>query len=53
MTDIRDMYNNLIGELIDERCPKCGSPLLGNKAGSKWCSLVGCDYSFDEAEEKS
>lgn len=37
---------DLIGDRIDEKCPKCGSDLLANKAGDKWCSLVGCDYSI-------
>jgi hypothetical protein len=40
------------GHFIDEKCPKCGSSLLGNKLGDKWCSFVGgasipaCDYGL-------
>lgn len=42
--------DNLIGEFIDEICPKCGAILLSNKNGDKWCSNAGglgmraCDY---------
>ena len=41
-----DRDNELYGDWIDERCPKCGANLLGNKVGDKWCSLVGCDYWY-------
>lgn len=44
MADIQKMSDENIGDWIDEKCPKCGSQLLGNKAGGSWCSLVGCDY---------
>ena len=37
----------LEGNWIDERCPKCGCQLLGNKIGDKWCSFIECDYSED------
>lgn len=40
--------DDLIGDRIDERCPKCGADLLANKVGDKWCSLVGCDYSIND-----
>jgi hypothetical protein len=39
------------GHFITERCPQCGSSLLGNAIGDKWCSFVGgrsekaCDFS--------
>lgn len=42
--------DDLIGDRIDERCPKCGADLLTNKVGDKWCSLVGCDYSINALE---
>ena len=39
--------NDLIGNFIDKKCPKCGSTLLANKVGDEWCSLVGCDYGVE------
>lgn len=36
-----------IGTWIDECCPKCGSQMLGNLNGAKWCSMVGCDYGLN------
>jgi uncharacterized membrane protein YebE (DUF533 family) len=43
---------DLVGDYIDERCPKCSATLLGNKRGDKWCSnaggitLSGCQYGL-------
>lgn len=43
---------DLRGSFIDERCPKCGATLLGNKIGNKWCSNIGgagmraCDFGL-------
>jgi uncharacterized protein (DUF983 family) len=37
---------SLEGEWIDVRCPNCGSGLLGNEKGDKWCSNVECDYGL-------
>jgi hypothetical protein len=28
---------DLIGYWINEKCPKCGADMLGNKVGDKWC----------------
>jgi hypothetical protein len=42
--------DDFLGEKINEKCPKCGANLLGNKVGDKWCSLVGCDYSLNAPE---
>ena len=42
--------DDLIGDRIDEKCPKCGADMLANKVGDKWCSLVGCDYSINAPE---
>jgi|GEM_PF-1898563 len=39
--------DDLLGDWTDERCPKCGANLLGNKVGDKWCSLVGCEYDIN------
>jgi len=36
----------LIGDWINEYCPKCGAKLLGNKRGDKWCSFVGCTWGL-------
>lgn len=41
-----DRGDELYGDRTDERCPKCGANLLGNKVGDKWCSMVGCDYGL-------
>lgn len=38
-----DRDDELYGDWIDERCPKCGANLLGNKVGDKWCSLDGME----------
>lgn len=46
-----DRDDELYGDWTDERCPKCGANLLGNKVGDKWCSLVGCDYSINAPEK--
>lgn len=50
--------SDLIGEWINERCPRCGAALLGNKRGNKWCSNAGgtsiatCSYGLDPEEEE-
>jgi hypothetical protein len=31
--------------MLDERCPKCGAPLLTG-GHTVWCSMVGCDYGI-------
>ena len=43
------------GNWIEEKCPKCGCSLLGNRRGQKWCSFVGgvsvpaCDYGLEHS----
>ena len=45
--------DELTGEFIEKRCPKCGSTLLGNKVGDEWCSFIGghnekaCDFGLN------
>lgn len=39
------IYNELIGDWIEENCPKCRAKMLANKKGDKWCSHINCDYS--------
>lgn len=47
---------DLVGDWIDEQCPKCGATLLGNKRGDKWCSNAGgassspCSFGLKEEE---
>jgi len=50
-TETERVRDDEIGDWIDEKCPKCGADLLGNKVGDKWCSLVGCDYSINAPEK--
>ena len=45
-----DRDDELYGDWTNERCPKCGANLLGNKVGDKWCSMVGCDYGINAPE---
>ena len=39
---------------VRENCPRCGSRLLVNNYGQRWCSLVpsrhrrGCSYGMDD-----
>jgi hypothetical protein len=47
---VEEREGDLIGYWINEKCPKCGADMLGNKVGDKWCSLVGCDYSINAPE---
>lgn len=53
-----DEQDALVGNFIEERCPKCGSHLLANKRGDKWCSFIGgvsvaaCDYGLESASPK-
>lgn len=42
----RVINDDFLGGKINEKCPKCGADLLGNKMGDKWCSMVGCDYGL-------
>lgn len=42
--------DGFLGEKINEKCPKCGADLLGNKVGDKWCSMAGCDYVINAPE---
>src|SRR5437764_1031276 len=42
--DILLQEESVTGDWIDEKCPKCGSTLLGNRLGDKWCSFVQCDF---------
>lgn len=42
--------DGFLGEKINEKCPKCGADLLGNKVGDKWCSMAGCDYGINAPE---
>jgi hypothetical protein len=50
---------DLIGHFSEERCPECGSHLLVNKKGDKWCSFVGgnveaaCAYGFKYPDIKA
>ena len=52
MQEMDESHDRHEGHFINERCPKCGSGLLGNLAGDKWCSFVGgvsippCDYGL-------
>lgn len=45
---------DLVGNWIEEKCPKCGATLLENKRGDKWCSNAGgtsilpCTFGLDE-----
>jgi len=40
--------DELIGDWIDKKCPKCGARMLGNKAGDEWCSFSECDYGCED-----
>jgi len=44
--------DRLIGDWIDEKCPRCAAQLLGNLEGDKWCSYVKCDYGCENAYAK-
>jgi uncharacterized Zn finger protein (UPF0148 family) len=45
--------SDLTGEVISDRCPRCGCFLLQNKRGNVWCTFVGgrgtppCTYGID------
>ena len=40
--------DELIGDWIDKKCPKCGARMLGNKVGDEWCSFSECDYGCED-----
>lgn len=48
------LENDVIGNFLNENCPKCGATLLGNKRGDKWCSNAGgvgtsvCEYGLKD-----
>ncbi len=50
-----EWVDELTGNWTEERCPKCGSHLLANKRGDKWCSFIGgtsippCDYGCESS----
>jgi hypothetical protein len=43
-------HDSLIGHTINESCPMCNSPLMGNAVGSKWCSKTDCSYFLHRGE---
>lgn len=50
-TDERLVINpdELIGDWIDKKCPKCGARMLGNKLGHEWCSFTQCNFGCEDA----
>jgi hypothetical protein len=56
--DKMNISEDLIGSFSDELCPKCGSRLLINKRGDKWCSFIGnmiepsCNYKITKKGTK-
>ena len=40
--------DKFIGNLTNEKCPKCGSLLLSSKSGETWCENPSCDYGCEE-----
>ena len=47
----KEPHDDLIGNFIDEKCPRCGATLLGNKVGDKWCSYIRCSYGLRSAAD--
>ncbi|MHA1840452.1 MAG: hypothetical protein ACTSYW_00610 [Candidatus Heimdallarchaeota archaeon] len=39
--------DELVGEMTDKKCPKCGANLLKNLKGDEWCSFVECSFEID------
>ena len=39
-----------IGSMIEDRCPKCRSRLLGNYRGNRWCVRDDCDYYLRDGQ---
>lgn len=40
------------GHYIDEKCPRCGTGLIGNDLGEKWCGHLTCDYGVIDFNKK-
>lgn len=45
--DLKVIKEKEKGMLIDENCRQCGSQLLGNAQGDKWCSNIKCTFGVD------
>jgi len=42
------LFENLVGDLIEKRCPKCRAQLFGNAVGDEWCSNPECDFGLED-----
>lgn len=56
--EMDEQNSELVGDWLDEHCPRCGATLLGNKRGDKWCSNAGgvgraaCAYGLELTKEE-